>query len=337
LTVANKKCGSLDENTHVIIIRNLVMPTKGKESVVYMETNVNKNSLLKKNLRSTRIAAAVFLAPVLIILAIFIVYPIIDSTKSSFFNWSGISADKAFIGLDNWKQLMHDDKFWSAFVNNLIIMVLSIAIQLPIGMALATFLDIGGKKFNFFKVVFFLPMLMSSVAVGFLFRYALDANTGLLASFTAIFGGNGFDLLGDPSTALVTVISVICWQFIPFYMIYFVAAYSGLSYDVYEAAIIDGATRNQYFWKIALPMMRPAIVSAITLSMIGSLKYFDLIYVMTGGGPGTSTELMATYMYKNAFVTFNMGYGSTVATAMFILITIFSLTVLKVLNKKERV
>ena len=116
-------------------------------------------------------------------------------------------------------------------------------------------------------------------------------------------------------------------------MVYFLAAYSSLPSDVYEAAIIDGATKGQYFWKVALPMMKPSIKSAIILSMVGSLKYFDLIYVMTGGGPGTSSELMATYMYKTAFSSQRMGYGSTIACGMFILITVISLVTMKILNR----
>ncbi len=292
-------------------------------------------SLRKQKQRSTRIAAAVFLAPVLILLSVFIAYPIIDSFITSFYSWNGISAVKEFNAFGNWNDLLHDMVFWNAFRNNLLIVVLSICLQLPIGLALATFLDIGGKKFNFFKTVFFVPMLMSSVAIGFLFKYALDANTGILAAISGLFGGGSFDLLGNPNRAIFAIIGVICWQFIPFYMIYFLAAYSGLPLDVYEAAIIDGASRNQYFWRIALPMMRPTIVSATVLSMIGSLKYFDLIYVMTGGGPGNATELMATYMYKNAFVTYKMGYGSTIASAMFLLITAFSLIVMKLLNQRE--
>ncbi|NRW36638.1 ABC-type sugar transport system permease subunit [Clostridium beijerinckii] len=115
----------------------------------------------------------------------------------------------------------------------------------------------------------------------------------------------------------------------------FLAAYSGIPSDLYEAAIIDGAKKSQYFWKIALPLMKPAIKSAIVLSMVGSLKYFDLIYVMTGGGPGNASELMATYMYKNAFLSQRMGYGSAIASGMFILITIISLITIKTLNRKE--
>jgi raffinose/stachyose/melibiose transport system permease protein len=263
---------------------------------------------------------------------IYIAYPIYDSFNISFFRWNGITAGRAFIGIQNWLDLMRDSSFWASFKNNVVIMILSIVIQIPIGLALATFLDFGGKKLNVFKVIWFVPLLMSSVAVGFLFRYALATNGGLISTIFGWFGGGNIDLLGDPNRALLTVIMVICWQFIPFYMVYFMAAYTNISFDIYEASIIDGATRGQYFLNIALPLLTPAMKSAAILSMVGSLKYFDLIYVMTGGGPGTSTELMATYMYKQSFKNFNMGYGSTVACGMFILISLMALITMRLLN-----
>ena len=118
---------------------------------------------------------------------------------------------------------------------------------------------------------------------------------------------------------------------------YFMYSYlqSSLPLSLVEAARIDGATRGQYFWKIALPLLIPSIKSAAILSMVGSLKYFDLIYVMTGGGPGTATELMATYMYKESFKNFNMGYGSAIAGGMFILITMVSMITMKLINGKQ--
>lgn len=293
------------------------------------------SNLAKKRAIATRNAAIVFLIPAFIFIIIFIAYPIFYSFKLSLYDWNGITSSRTFVGLANWKEITRDSIFRKAFLNNIIIMVLSIAIQLPIGIALATFLDFGGRKFNFFKVIWFIPMLMSSVAIGFLFKYALDANTGIITGVSKLLGGHSVDLLGNPKTVLVTVTVAICWQFIPFYMVYFVAAYSGIPLDLYEAATIDGATKSQYFWKIALPILKPSIKSAIVLSMVGSLKYFDLIYVMTGGGPGSASELMATYMYKTAFASQKMGYGSTIATAMFILITIVSLTTIKLLNRKE--
>lgn len=277
--------------------------------------------------------ALVFLAPALIIMAAFIIWPVIETFYISLFKWNGISAARQFIGLKNWNTLLHDMKFWNACKNNLIIMVLSIVIQIPLGLLMATFLDFGGRKFNIFKIVWFLPHLMSSVAIGFLFSYALATNGGIISTISQFLGGGNIDLLGNSKLALYAVIGVICWQFAPFYMVYFMAAYTGISEDIYEAAIIDGATKADYFWKISLPLLNPSIKSAAILSMVGALKYFDLIYVMTGGGPGSSTELMATYMYRQSFANFNMGYGSCIAGGMFLIITLTSLFTMKVLNR----
>ena len=292
-------------------------------------------SLLAIRQRNTRKVAALFLAPVTILMIVYIFYPIVDTFITSTYQWNGISADKKFIGIQNWITLIQDKSFWIAFKNNLIIMVLSIVIQIPLGLALATFLDFGGKKLTIFKVIWFIPLLMSSVAIGFLFTYALATNGGIVSTISSWFGGGNIDLLGNPKTALLTVIAVICWQFTPFYMVYFMAAFTNIPYDVFEAARIDGATRGQYFWRIALPLLVPSMKSAAILSMVGSLKYFDLIYVMTGGGPGTSTELMATYMYKESFSQFNMGYGSAVAGGMFILISMIALITMKLINGKK--
>jgi raffinose/stachyose/melibiose transport system permease protein len=203
-------------------------------------------------------------------------------------------------------------------------------------MCLATFLDITGRKGRIFKIFWFLPYLISSVAIGFLFKFALDPNFGMFAAILKLFGSNAsVDLLGVPERALFAVMGVVSWQYTPFYMILYLAAYGTIPVELYEAASIDGATRPQYFWKVSLPLLRPTIVSGATVSIIGSLKYFDLIYVMTRGGPGTSTELMATLMYKTSFVKQSFGYGAAVACGMFILITVVALTVVTALNRAE--
>lgn len=285
--------------------------------------------------KSVRITAAVFLAPVIIIMIVFILYPIIETFNISLYRWNGISSQRVFILFDNWLELLTDGSFWKAFGNNIALMVCSIVIQIPIAMALATFLDAGGKKLNIFKVIWFVPLLMSSVAVGFLFSYALAASGGMISTISNWFGGKDIDLLGRAPQALYAVIGVIAWQYAPFYMVYFLAGYSNIDYDIYEACVIDGATRGQYFRFIALPLLGPIIKTACILSLIGSLKYFDLIYVMTGGGPGTATELMATYMYKLSFKNFKMGYGSAVAAGMFILVTLIALAVQRLLRVRE--
>jgi len=295
------------------------------------------NSLRNARQRSIRVAATVFLLPALVFLAVYIAYPIINSFITSTMQWNGLGRNRSFNGLDNWAVLTRDGSFWRAFSNNLKIMFLSLVFQVPFALALATFLDVTEKKGAVFKIVWFIPYLLSSVAIGVLFKYSLDAGNGIFASVSKLFGGGGVDLLGNPKAALFTVIGVVCWQYIPFYMVLYLAAYGTIPIELYEAASIDGATRNQYFWSISLPMLRPTIISGMTLSIIGSLKYFDLVYVMTGGGPGVATELMATYMYKTSFVRFNMGYGATVASGMFILITVVALVVVSALNRRTEV
>ncbi|MCR5343985.1 MAG: sugar ABC transporter permease [Butyrivibrio sp.] len=299
--------------------------------------NHNNMGLAQAKARSTAKAATVFLLPALVLIAIFIVYPVIDTFVISGYKWNGISADRIFIGLDNWNALIHDAMFWKSFSHNLIVMVFSILLQIPIGMLLATFLDAGGKKFNFFKVIWFLPYLMSSVAIAFLFIYALATNGGIISSLATIINGKRttIDLLGSSPNALFTVIGVMAWQFTPFYMVYFIAGYGNIDTTIYEAAVIDGATRGQYIRYIAIPLLGPIFKTACTMSLIGSLKYFDMIWNMTQGGPAGSTELMATYMYKLSFQQFNMGYGSCVAAGMFILITAIALLFNKVFKVKE--
>ena len=298
---------------------------------------MNTNSLAKARAKSTTIAATVFLLPALLLIVIFMIYPVIDTFVTSTYKWNGISADKIFVGFDNWKTLFKDMNFWNSFIHNVIVMIFSILLQIPIGLLLATFLDAGGRKFNFFKIVWFLPYLMSSVAIAFLFNYILATNGGLFSSIATLFSGHkvNVDLLGKSPSALFSVIGVMAWQFTPFYMGYFIAGYGNIDTSLYEAAVIDGATRRQYLFKIAIPLLGPIFKTACTMSLIGSLKYFDMVWNMTQGGPAGGTELMATYMYKLSFQQFNMGYGSCVAAGMFILITLIALLFQKVFVVKE--
>jgi len=291
-------------------------------------------SLHNARRREINTAAAIFLLPAMIFLCIYVVYPIIDTFIASTMQWNGIGRKRTFTGFANWITLIKDINFWKAFTNNLRIMFVSLLVQIPLSIALATFLDFSDRERVMYKTIWFFPYLLSSVVIGVLFRYALDANHGIIAIISKLLGGGPVDLLGNPRFALYTVIAVICWQYTPFYMILYLAAYKDIPVELIEAAYMDGATKAQYFWKISLPMLKPAIISGMILSIIGSLKYFDLVFVMTGGGPGVATELMATYMYKYSFIRFNMGYGSTVASGMFILITLTAFIVITVLNKK---
>ena len=280
---------------------------------------------------------ALFLLPAFVFLAAFIVWPVLLSIQLSFYDWNGVAPTRTFVGLANWKALASDRVFWRALGNNLIVVALSIGVQLPVAMALAVLLHRGGNRLKIFKVVYFFPMLMSTVAVGALFKTVYDVQFGALTPLLRALSLSGLsrDWLGDSHVALFSVVAVICWQFIPFYMILFLARLSSIPNELREAASIDGATGGHYFWRVELPLMRGVIITAMTLSLIGSMKYFDLIWVMTEGGPSRATELMATYMYKEAFSSFRMGYGSTIATAMFFIVMTAGLAAITVRRRKS--
>jgi raffinose/stachyose/melibiose transport system permease protein len=273
------------------------------------------------------IVPLLFLLPALSLLAVFVLWPILSSLQLSFYDWNGITASRSFAGLANWKALLADGIFWRALRNNIIIVILSIAIQMPVAMALAVMLHRGGRTLKVFKVVYYFPMLMSTVAIGVLFKAVYDQQFGAINPLVVRLGFPSLaqDWLGDANIALFSLIVVICWQFIPFYMILFLARLMSIPVELREAAAIDGASGSQYFWRIELPQMRGILATAMTLSLIGSLKYFDLIWVMTEGGPSHATELMATYMYKQAFSSYRMGYGSAIATAMLAIVMIAAL------------
>jgi raffinose/stachyose/melibiose transport system permease protein len=311
-----------------------------------MTSAVREEGVSRANLRGllpkwneTNFMIVLFLLPTLLFMSVFVVWPIINSFQLSLYEWNGISASRDYIGTNNWSRLIDDEIFFKAFSNNLRVVVLSIAIQMPLGMILAIILEVGGRFFIFriYKTVYFFPMLMSSVAIGILFKYVYDPVFGLVNPALEAAGLENWthSWLGEPETALYAVIGVICWQFTPFYMVLFLAALSGVPEELREAALIDGANEGRYYLRIALPLVKGTVRTAITLSLIGSLRYFDLIWVMTEGGPNHASELMATFMYKRAFPSFEVGYGSTIASALFMIVMTLALVVFTLTRRYE--
>src|SRR5262245_60796263 len=181
--------------------------------------------------------AMLFLLPAFVFLTAFIIWPVVLSIQLSFYDWNGIAPTRTFVGLGNWRALAADSIFWKALRNNLIVVALSIGIQLPVAMTLAVLLHRGGKKLKTFKVVYFFPMLMSTVAVGTLFKAVYDLQFGAVTPLLHELGLAPLsrDWLGDPRVSLFSVIAVICWQFIPFYMILFLARLSSIPNELREA------------------------------------------------------------------------------------------------------
>ena len=269
---------------------------------------------------------AAFLAPALLLLAVFLLYPLAETFRLSLVDWNGLGASSRFVGLDNWALLAHDTRFWLAVGNNLLLGLLSVLVQLPIALALAVMLDRASRGSRVLKILYFLPLLFSSVALGVIFKNLFDPNFGAINSALETIGLKALavDWLGDPRYALGSVIAVVCWQNVPFYMILFLAGLASFSPELQAAAKLDGASDWTIFWRLKLPHLQGTIRTGAMLAVIGSLRYFDLIYVMTGGGPDGASEVMATYMYTTVFASFRLGYGSTIAAAMFLVVTLIA-------------
>ena len=298
---------------------------------------VPRRTLAQQTRRSSALVAAAFLLPALLMLAVYLLYPLLANFRLSFVEWNGLGNTARYVGLQNWTQLLQDATFLKSLVNNLTLAALSIVIQLPIGLVLAFMLDRAGRGSVVLKVLYFLPLLLSSVAIGTVFKNLYDPNFGPLNTLlrAAHLDGLARDWLGDPGLALASVILVVCWQNIPFYMLLFLAGLSGMPAELKEAARLDGASDGVIFRRITIPFLQGTIRTALVLSLIGSLRYFDLVYVMTGGGPSGSSELMATYMYRTVFSGFNIGYGAAISSAMFVLVVIASGLTLRLTRRFE--
>ncbi|WP_010271605.1 carbohydrate ABC transporter permease [Paenibacillus senegalensis] len=277
-----------------------------------------------------------FIAPAFLVFSIYILYPILATLYYSFHDWKGGSS-KTYIGLANYTRLLTDAVFWTGLWNNLKVVLSSVLLQIPLGLTMGLLLMSAIKGKRLFQTVYFMPFLMSTVAIGLLWLFLYDPLNGSINQFIGWFGMENIAWLSEESTAMGSVLAVIVWQYAPFYMVLFKAALVGISEDLYEAAQMDGANAWQRFYGITLPLLMPTIVTSSILAIVGSLKSFDLFYTMTGGGPNSSTELMGTYMYKLAFVHFNMGYASTVAFVMFLVafVVVVLIQLLEFWRKKE--
>ncbi|MFT4005781.1 MAG: sugar ABC transporter permease, partial [Lacrimispora sp.] len=275
-----------------------------------------------------------FVLPALFVYGTFNVLGIVKTFYYSTMEWKGISSNRVFIGFDNYIAVAKDLAFWNALKNNIILVFVSTFIQLPGAMLLALLLNARIRFTKFFRTVFFMPMLLSTVATGIMWILFYDPNFGLLAKVIKGFGLSWSTAFLQGTTALPSILFVICWQFIPFYMIIIKAGLTNVPEELYEAAKIDGANSWQCFKRITMPLIMPTLRSSAVLQLVGSLKYFDLFYVMMGGAPNSSTELMATYMYKKGFTEFQMGYASTIAAYMFLICFIFACTFLYVTQGK---
>lgn len=269
---------------------------------------------------------AVFVLPALLLFVCFTIIPLIVSGFYSLFEYDGIGSMK-FIGLNNYIQMFTADRYFPKALGNSILLVMgSLIIQLPISLLMALSLARGVKGEKFFRTVYFIPVVISSMVIGQLWLKIFNSDYGLLNTLIRAMGFEDYNYswLATPKTAFLSTMIPAIWQYIGYYMLIFYAGIKSISSDYYEAARIDGATKRQVSLKITLPLLAPTLKNCIIFSITGCLRAFDLIYVMTNGGPNHASEVPTTLMYSNLFHKGLYGYGS--AQAFFIVIECLALT-----------
>ena len=269
------------------------------------------------------LTAYLFVGPALLVLLAFIVYPAIYSFLLSFHEWNGFTPVWGdFVGFDNYTGLLKDPIFWKAAVNSILFVVVRTPLEVGIAFVLALLLNQNIPGRSFLRTMFFVPVVMSLIVVTILFQRILEGNVGFLNTFLRSVGLDALTRmwLGDPATALPTIILVSVWKNVGFSLVILLAGLQGMPSEVIEAARCDGASRRQLTMQIVVPLMKPIIGIAVVLSIIGGLKVFDLVYIMTRGGPTYSTEVFATMLYRHAFDLNEMGVASALAVIMVLVI-----------------
>ncbi len=271
-------------------------------------------------------SAYLFILPALIVYLYFVLIPVVQSIHISLFEWSGLSADMTFVGLDNYRAMFSDDAVFRGALRHSITATVVLAIiptALGLGFAaLFSSLRAGGV----YRSAIFFPYLVAMVAVGVIWGWLYNPRFGAVDVVFEAVGLDSLihDWLGDSTTALGASLVAGIWRFTGFAIVIFYATIQSIPTDLYEAARVDGASGWQSFWKITLPLVRDAMIVVVVWMTMDALKLFDLIFVLTKGGPNHATEVLATWMFVNTFRHFKMGYGAAMSVVLFLMILVFS-------------
>lgn len=271
-----------------------------------------------RDVMSNKWVITLYTLPALLLILVLIYIPIVLTGYYGLMDWNGIG-DMTFIGLDNYIKLMQDGKFWSSAGHSFLLALfstLSLLIYIAISLVLASKI----KGSDFLRKIYLIPMLLSSVAIAQLWLKIFDPSNGMANRLLEFFGVENTPVwLADPKIALYAIFIPIVWQYAGFYILIYYAALKNIPEEIVEAAKIDGASPLQIAFKIKIPLISGVFKVTIMLAIVGSLKYFDLIYVMTGGGPNGASEVMASYMYKEAFKLNNFGYASAIGFGLLVI------------------
>jgi ABC-type sugar transport system permease subunit len=276
-----------------------------------------------------------FLAPSVVILLVFVAYPIAQSFWMSLHNWSFFSSVRPYVGLANYRTMLHDPRFWNALRNTAIYTVIVVPVQLGIGLALAVALLRNTLINKFFRSVYFFPVISALATMGIVWRFLLDPQIGIINHLLVSVGLPDIDFLQSTTWALPAIIAVGVWKSSGFSMVIFLAALQDIPQSVIEAATIDGAGPWQRFRRVTLPLLRPSMLFAAVIATITSMQLFDQVYVMTDGGPLFHTDTLVTYLYQVGFTDFRSGYAAAISFVLFLLILVISMLQLRLFRFKE--
>jgi multiple sugar transport system permease protein len=278
----------------------------------------------------------VFLAPAMLVVAFGLAYPVLQSIILSFQDWSiGLPPDKAtFVGLENYRWLLADGAFWASVGVTLTFAAAVVVLEVAFGVGLALLLDREMRGMAAFRTIFILPMMVAPIVVGLIWRFMYNEQFGTLTQALKALGLPHIPWLSSPDMALISVIIADIWQWTPFIFILALAALQSLPSSAIEAARVDGATAWQTTLYIKLPLIMPVIIVAALLRLIDAFKVLEVIYILTEGGPGLSTEILSLHIYKTAFVSQQLGRASALSNLL--LLIVLGLTILLVLTAKLR-
>lgn len=293
-------------------------------------------ALIQRPRRRIRLSPALlFLAPSFLILGVFVLWPILVSFWYSLHEWTIGADEQPWVGLGNYFALFNDSKFWGSLLHTIEITVVSVLGIVLLGLALALALAREGIGTRIIRSAFFFPTVVSLTSIGLVWRFLLDPELGLVGALTSALGFGKLNFLQSPELALPTIIFVNIWKNAGFVMIILIAGLKGIPTDRYEAARLDGAGSWQLLRYVTLPALRPTMLFGTLIMTIQSFQLFDLVYVMTGGGPLFSTDTLVTMLFREGFVNFQTGYAAAISWALFLVIVIISALQLRIFRYKD--
>lgn len=290
-------------------------------------------------MRTSRSGGGWLVLPAFLMFAVFILWPTAKTVYLSVFDWPGFGAMK-FVGLKNYAIAVFEDSYLrNAFINNIIYLVLTLVFEVGFGLFLAVLVDRPAKFANFLRALFFAPMMLSMVVVGLLWSFIFDVDYGLLNELFRLTGRTAWvrAWMSDPDFAFLGICITSGWKYAGFFMILFYAGLRRIPPQLIESARLDGANDWHILRYIKLPLLREVMIVSVVLCSTGAFKLFDLVYVLTGGGPYHQTEVISTWLVRNAFDRFNLGYGSAIAVLLTILVFVVTLLYLGLTRQKRTV